>query len=97
MVAVTVDTDSNIGRAQRCMRRTARDEQYAVAGTLQRTHRSRQASTAGDGSVGDEPLAQSAAQPGDQKLAAPSTYRLGKGVGQGIELHLKGDHTDKKT
>ena len=97
VVAVTVDTDSDIGRAKCRMRRTSRHEQHAVTGSLQRAHRSRQASASGDQAVSGEPLAQPAAQPGYQELAATATHRPGKGLGQGIELHLEGDHTDQNT
>ncbi len=97
MVAVTFDTDSDIGRAKRRMCRTTRHEQHAVTGSLQRAHRSRQASAPGDQAVGGEPIAQPAAQPGYQELATTATHRPGKGLGQGIELHLEGDHTDQDT
>jgi hypothetical protein len=52
MATVTVDADPDVGRAQRCVCRAARHEQHAVTGFLQRAHRGRKTSTAGDQAVG---------------------------------------------
>ena len=58
---MTVDSDPDIGRCQRCMSRSARHEQDAMTGVLQRPHRVREADTARDQAISSEPFAQAAA------------------------------------
>jgi hypothetical protein len=56
MATVTVDADSDVGRAQRCVCRAARYEKHAVTGFLQGAHCGRKTRTAGDQAVGADPL-----------------------------------------
>jgi len=56
VATVTVDADSDVGRAQRCVCRAARYEKHAVTGFLQGAHCGRKTRTAGDQAVGADPL-----------------------------------------